>query len=174
VELQTEVRTDYPYQAAGRTWMVPELLLTSLPDGSAAISEQEINRIHRAIANEICGSDANLSMAELELLCDVTDTTLADVANALRIHRSTVTRWRKSGEVPKSIISLVLKKWFWHLLFGSSFGPKAVPLDCALDEAKLLPFLKEETIQQRLADSVSRARIEPITYNAPDAAAPRR
>ena len=34
--LKTKIKKNYPYQAAGRTWTVPKLELTSLPDGSAA------------------------------------------------------------------------------------------------------------------------------------------
>ena len=156
---KTKVKKNYPYQAAGRTWTAPELRLSSLPDGSAAISEEEIDRIHRAIANEICGVGASLTMAELEFLCDVTERTLSDVAEALKIHRSTVTRWRKSGEVPTSVMSLALKKWFWNLLFGKSLKNEAVPIDCAVDETKFLPYLKQETIDRHLADPVSPAKM---------------
>ena len=70
--MKTKIKKNYPYYAAGRTWPVPELRLVSLPDGTSAISEEEIYRIHRAIANEICGNNASLSMEELEFLCDVT------------------------------------------------------------------------------------------------------
>lgn len=159
---RTKVKKNYPYQAAGRTWTVPELRLSSLPDGSAAISEEEIHRIHRAIANEICGRDASLTMAELEFLCDVTETTFVDVASALKIHRSTVTRWKKTGEVPKSVMSLVLKKWFWNLLFGAFLEDEVVPLDCAVDERRFLSFLKQETIDRQLADPVSQAKISAL------------
>lgn len=103
MEAKIRTKRNYPYQAAGRTWTVPELRLTSLPDGSAAISEEEIQRIHRAIANEICGDEARLTMAELEFLCDATETSFSDVASTLQLHRSTVTRWRKTGEVPKGV-----------------------------------------------------------------------
>ena len=157
--LKTKTKKNYLYQAAGRTWTVPELQLSSLPDGSAAISEEEIQRIHRAIANEICGGEATLTMAELEFLCDVTETTFSDVARALKIHRSTVTRWRKAGEVPRSVMSLVLKKWFWNLLFGKSLENEAVPLDCAVDDTKFLSFVRRETIDKHLADPISQAKI---------------
>ncbi len=159
---KTKIIRNYPYQAAGRTWTVPELQLSPLPDGSAAISEEEIDRIHKAISNEICGDDANLTMMELEFLCDLTETTLSDVAAALKIHRSTVTRWRKSGEVPTNVISLVLKKWFWNLLFGKSLKNEAVSIACAVDETKLLSFLKQETIDKHLADPVSQARMNAL------------
>ena len=159
---KTKVKKNYPYQAAGRTWRVPELRLASLPDGSAAISEEEIERIHRAIANEICGGDTNLSMDELEFLCDVTDRTFVDVADALQIHRSTVTRWRKAGEVPKNVMSLALKKWFWNLLFGKSLEHEAVSIDCAVNETRLLSFLRQETIDKHLADPVEQAKVSAL------------
>lgn len=157
--LKTKIKKNYPYQAAGRTWTVPKLELTSLPDGSAAISDEEIQRIQRAIANEICGDESSLTMAELEFLCDATETSLSDVANTLKIHRSTVTRWRKAGEVPKSVMSLVLKKWFWSLLFGESLANETVPIDQAVDETKLLSYLRHETIERHLADPVSPAKM---------------
>ena len=156
---KTKIKKNYPYQAAGRTWTVPALEFTSLPDGSAALSEMEIDRIHRAIANEICGDDASLTMAELEFLCDATDVSLSDVANTLKIHRSTVTRWKKTGQVPKSVMSLVLKKWFWSMLFGSSLANETVPLDQAVDETKFLSYLRHETIEHHLADPVSKAKM---------------
>ncbi|MDE2744333.1 MAG: helix-turn-helix domain-containing protein [Gemmatimonadota bacterium] len=157
--MKTKIKKNYPYYAAGRTWSVPELRLVSLPDGTAAISEEEIHRIHRAIANEICGNNISLSMEELEFLCDVTGTTFSDVADWLQIHRSTVTRWRKSGEVPKSVMSLVLKKWFWYLLFGESLHDETIPLNCAVNETRFLSFAKQETIDKHLADPVSQAKI---------------
>ena len=159
MEPRIEIMKDYPYQAAGRTWMVPELRLAALPDGTAAISEEEIERIHRAIANEICGDETNLTVAELEFLCDVTGTSFSDVAAALKIHRSTVARWRGSGVVPGSVMGLALKKWFWYRLFGEDLGHEEVPIDIAVDEAKLLSFLRKETLDRHLADPVSHAEI---------------
>ena len=61
----------------------------------------EIQRIHRAIANEICGHEATLTMDELEFLCDLTATSLSDVASALKVHRSAVSatpEWRMDQE----------------------------------------------------------------------------
>ena len=81
--VKTIFEKNYPYQAAGRIWGVPELRLTTLPDGTVAILEEEINRIHRAIANEICGSPENLTIDELEFLCDITLTSFTDVADYL-------------------------------------------------------------------------------------------
>ena len=78
--MKTILKRNYPYQAAGRTWAVPELHLALMPDGTAAILEEEIDRIHRAIANEICGSPENLTMDELEFLCDITLTSFFGAA----------------------------------------------------------------------------------------------
>jgi predicted DNA-binding protein (UPF0251 family) len=155
MKMKTKIKRNYPYHAAGRTWTVPQLRLTSLPDGTVGISQEELDRIHRAIANEICGDDSSLTMDELEFLCDVTDTSFVEVADALSIHKSTVTRWRKTGEVPKSVMSLVLKKWFWNRLFGESLENEAVPLNCAVDERRFLSYLRKETIGKHLADRVS-------------------
>ena len=123
------------------------------------ISEKEIQRVHRAIANEICGGAGSLTVPELEFLCDGTETTFADVAAALHIHRSTVTRWRKAGEVQKSAMSSALRKWFWNLLFGESLAKESVPLDCAIHETRFLSFLRQETIDRHLAHPVSPAKI---------------
>lgn len=47
--MKTKIKRNYPYQAAGRTSTVPELRLVSLLDCTTAISEEEIDRIHRSI-----------------------------------------------------------------------------------------------------------------------------
>ena len=156
--MKTLTKKNYPYQAAGRTWAVRELRLVTMPDKTVAILEDEIDRIHRAIANEICGSPDPLSMDELEFLCDITATSFAEVANYLGIHRSTVTRWRKAGEVPKSVMSVVLKKWFWFKLFGQEVGDRSVPLGHIVDEGAFLSFARQEAIDKHLAEQIERMR----------------
>jgi hypothetical protein len=56
-------------------------------------------------------------------------------------------------------MSLMLKKWFWSLLFGSSLAHKTVPLDQAVNETKLLSYLRHETIESHLADPVSKTKM---------------
>lgn len=158
----TQVKRNHPYQAAGRMWSVRALRLTSLPDGSAAISEEDIQRIHCAIANGICGDPGKLTMADVEFLCDVSRASFTGVAGVLRVHRSTVTRWRQTGEVPGSVMSLVQKKWFWFRLFGDSLGKETVPVDCAINDAKLLSFLQRETIDRELAEPIAPARMSAL------------
>ena len=152
------IKKNYPYQAAGRVWAVPELRLVTMPDGTIAILEEEIDRIHRAIANEICGSSDNLSMEELEFLCDITRTSFTDVADYLGVHRSTLTKWRKTGEVPRTIISLVLKKWFWFKLFGHDLGSRSVKIEQLKDEGVFLSFAKSQAIERHLAEPIEKMR----------------
>lgn len=156
--MKTLTKKNYPYQTAGRTWAVRELHLVMMPDKTVAILEEELARIHRAIANEICGSPEMLSMAELEFLCDVADTSLTEVAEYLGIHRSTVTRWRKAGEVPKSVMSVALKKWFWFKLFGQEVGDRSVPLGHIVDEEAFLSFARQEAIDKHLAEQIEPMR----------------
>ena len=156
--MKTLNRKNYPYQAAGRTWSVPELHLVTMSDGTVAILEEEINRIHRAIANEICGSPNNLSIEELEFLCDITQTSFTDVADYLGVHRSTLTKWRKTDGVPRTVISSVLKKWFWFKLFGRDLGSRSVKIEQLKDEGTFLSFAKNQAIDRHLAEPIKRMR----------------
>lgn len=146
--------TDYRYQAAGRVWNVPSVRFIVLPDGSRAISEAEIQRIQTAIANEICGSDTPLTIDELEFLCDATDTSLVEVARLLDLHKSTLSKWRASGQIPKAIYSIHLKKLFWFKLFGEHLGADPVPVRHVADEQEFLRYAHERAIHEKLADSV--------------------
>ena len=157
--MKTLTKKNYPYQAAGRTWAVRELRLVTMPDKTVAIPEEEIDRIHRAIANEICGSSETLSMDELEFLCDMTETPFSEVADYLGIHRSTVTRWRKAREIPKSVMSVVLKKWFWFKLFGKEVGDRSVPLGHVVNEEAFLSFARQEAIDKHLTEQIEQMRV---------------
>lgn len=156
--METTTRKDYPYQAGGRLWAVPRLRLATLPDGTVALLEEEIDRIHRAIANEICGSPEGLTLSELEFLCDLTLTSWAEVAQFLGLHRSTLSKWRRLGVVPRSVISLVLKKWFWFKLFGPELGNCSVKLSCVGSEGAFLSYARQEAIEQDLAEPIARMR----------------
>lgn len=154
--MKTRIKKNYPYQAAGLTWIIPKLYLSKLPDGTVVILEEEINRIHRAIANEICGTGECLSKEDLEFLCDITQTPFSEIADYLGIHRSTPTKWRTTGEVPKNIMGLVLKKWFWFKLFGQKLGRRKIPIDQLRNEAQFLSFAKAEAIERNLTEHVER------------------
>ena len=143
---------EYPYQAAGRTWVVPELHLNTLPDGTVVILEEETKRIHRAIANEICGSPESLSVDELDFLCDITGTPYSGIADYLGLHRSTLTKWRTAGRVPRQITGLMLKKWFWFKLFGDQLGKGTLQIEDMQDETSLLSAVRSRAIESDLAE----------------------
>lgn len=125
--MKTLIEKKYPYRAAGQIWIIPEFRLSEFPDGTIVVLEEEIDRIHYAIANEICGDENGLSKDELEFLCDVTQTSFSEIADYLGIRQSTLTKWRTAGKIPKNVMGLVLKKWFWFKLFGRKLGQKKYP-----------------------------------------------
>ena len=152
--MKTVTLTDYRYQAAGRVWNIPRVRLLVLPDGSQAVSEAEIQRIQLAIGNEICGSDGPLTIEELDFLCDATDTSLAEVARLLDLHKSTLSKWRATGQISKAIYSVHLKKLFWFKLFGEHLGGDPVPVQLLADEQGFLRYAHERAIHEKLADSI--------------------
>ncbi len=90
--MKTRTERNYPYAVAGRVWIIPTYTLTVLRDGDLAVLKSELDRVHRAIGNEICGSSANLTVDELDFLCDVTGTTYAELASVLDMNRSSLSR----------------------------------------------------------------------------------
>lgn len=153
-----KIRIDkkYPYRAAGQIWVIPEFRLSELPDGTLVVLEEEIDRIHYAIANEICGDENGLSKDELEFLCDMTQTSFSEIADYLGVHPSTLTKWRTAGKIPKNIMGLALKKWFWFKLFGRKLGRRKISISQFRDEVSFLSFAKAEAIQRNLAERVEK------------------
>ena len=154
-----EGRTGKSRPAAGRLWSVPQLHLTTLPDGTVAILEEEIEHIHRGIANEICGSIEALTVGELEFLCDLTLTPWSAAAEFLGVHRSTLSKWRRTEVVPRSVISLALKKWFWFKLFGKELGSRTVKLSCLSSEGAFLSYARQEAIERALAEPIEKLSV---------------
>jgi len=136
------------------------MTLSVLPDGTLALSQAEIDRIHGAVANAVCGNARALSTAELEFLCDVTGTSLSDVARHLELDRSAVSRWKSRGDSIPRIYSLLLKKWFWFKLFGAELGDADIPLHLATDELSLLAYAMREAVEKKLTARVSEATAE--------------
>lgn len=150
------VLRDYGYEAAGHVWRVPRVRLVLLPDGSTGISEAEIERIHRAIANELCGDEGNLSFVELEFLCDVTSTSLSEVATVLGLHKSTVSKWRETSVLPGDVTSNALKRFFWHKLFGADLATTQIPIEATASDRSLLHYMHDRAIRAKLAAPVVR------------------
>ena len=155
MKFQTIIERDYPYHCAGRVWSVPELHLTKLPDGTVALSREEIGRIHRAVANEICGSAALLTPEEFEFLTDVTVTPYNEVARVVGISPSTLSKWlERGGQMPR-LRSSFLKRWFWFHIFGDELSGTPVALERLRDEGDFLRFVHDEAIARELASVVS-------------------
>lgn len=145
---------NYPYQAAGRIWIVPEIRLDAMPDGSVVIALDELDRIHRDIANEVCGSSERLTYDELEFLADITVTSFADIADHLDLNRSTISKWRSMGTLPSGLVSRSLKRWFWVHLFASDLSFDSVPIKLAGDDAEFLEFAHKIAISDGLAEPI--------------------
>ena len=129
-----------------------------MPDGTVSITEDEIDRVHRDIANEICGSPESLSKVELEFLCDVSGTLFTEVAAYLGVHKSTLTKWRKT-EVPKNALNLLLKKWFWFKLFGEELANKSIRIKQLEDERVFLKLARKEAIGEKLVKTIKRMQV---------------
>ena len=46
-----EIIPSYPYMTAGRTWIIPNVYLSTAPDGEVIISGTEIRRMQTIVAN---------------------------------------------------------------------------------------------------------------------------
>jgi hypothetical protein len=151
--MKKRVLRNYPLHAAGHIWLVREVTLAELPDGSRAISQQALLRAHRAIANAICAGMDALSFEELDFLCDVTDTTYTKVAEHLDLHKSTITTWRKRGSLPSRVISNALRRWFWFALFGSELRAERLALSNFRDDQAFLETATQRAIRSHVTVS---------------------
>jgi len=145
------VRTHQVF-AAGQLWLLESATLTVLPDGSEAISATELNRIHKAIANAICGTADHLSFEEFEFLCDITESTFSNAAVYLGLNKSTVSTWRRRGLVPSKLVGNALKRWFWFKLFGDSLGKQSLPISAFASDLAFLETASQAAIRANLSD----------------------
>jgi hypothetical protein len=149
---------NYLMHAAGHVWSVDAVTLTQLPDGTLALSQAELGRLHRAVANAICGGIGALSFDELEFLCDVTATTFTEVAEHLELNKSTITTWRRKGAVPSRIASNALKRWFWFRLFGAELAGDRLPLSRFRDDEAFLESATQRAIRNHATVHVELSR----------------
>ena len=154
--MKTKTERNYPYSAAGRVWILPTYTLSVRPDGTLVVLMSELDRVHRAIGNEICGSPDNLTVDELDFLCDVTATTYTELAAILDMNRSSLSRWKKPGVVPSRATSNLLKRWFWMKLFGADLKEAEVPLPLLDRDAQLLEYLHQRALDDGVAGPVER------------------
>lgn len=147
--MKRRIQKNYLVYAAGHQWVVDKVAITELPDGESALSQAELERVHRAIANAICGSPAVLDFDELEFLCDITMTTFTQVANYLDLNKSTITTWRRKGNVPSRITSNALKRWFWFRLFGDELGGESLPINRFRDDEAFLESASRHAVSRK-------------------------
>lgn len=148
--MKSRVVRDYPIPAGGHLWTVDAVAVSELPDGTQAVSQAELQRIHRAVANAICGARGVLSFEELDFLCDVTATTYSQVADHLDLNKSTVTTWRRRGSVPSRVTSNALKRWFWFRLFGEDLAAERVPLSRFQNDEAFLEVAAQRAIRSKV------------------------
>lgn len=142
-----EIIPSYPYMTAGRTWIIPNVYLSTAPDGEVIISGTEIRRMQTIVANEVCGQASNLSPDEFEFLCDITATKFNEVAEFLGVTKGSITFWKRPGKIVPLNESLRLKRWFWRKVFESYLTkapPFTIPSLVLLDDGQLLAFLRDQ------------------------------
>jgi len=154
--MKTTTELNYPYAAAGRVWIIPTYKLNVLRDGTLVVTKSELDRVNRAIGNEICGSADNLTVEELDFLCDITATTYVELASILDMNRSSLSRWKKPGIVPSKSTSNLIKRWFWMKLFGAELADADVPLALLDRDTLLLKYLHQRALDDGIAEPVQR------------------
>jgi len=146
---------DHPFLAAGRLWTVPSITLSRMPDGAVSIGIPEIRRIHRAIANAICAQPDSLSPDELEFLCDVTDTSVSELADSLGVAKSTVSRWRSgSRSIPPPVRGL-LQRSFWLRIFADDVEAWRLPSSWIQTDARFLALATRKAIDSQITFEIS-------------------
>jgi len=154
MHLEPLFEENYSFNAAGRIWIVRRLQLVRLPDDTVGMQQSEIDRVHRAIGNQICGDSAPLNPEELEFLCDITLTKFSEAAKHLGLHKSTITKWRKQNRSVPEAFSLALKRWFWFKLFGPQVRKYELPFEVVENDSTFLEFAKEKAIREQLTGPI--------------------
>lgn len=147
--MKKKLERNYLVHAGGRLWTVDGVSLTLLPDDTLGVSQAELEKVHRGVANAICAGHEVLSIEELDFLCDVTTTTYAEVAAFLDLNKSTISTWRRKGAVPTRLTSNALKKWFWFRLFGDALSDERLPLSNFQDDAAFLETATQRAIKAK-------------------------
>jgi len=146
---------DQPFHAAGRVWIIPEIHFTTLPDGSTGVDGDEIDRIHTAILNEICGDQAPLTPDELDFILDATGGSLTELAQLLRMDKSSVSRWRSGSRSVPSPASWLIKRWAWYRTFGIEMGARRASLGRFETDAGFLTYARHQAIKHGLTVAIT-------------------
>ena len=118
----TFAETNYDWHAAGKFWTFDCVTFTKSPDGEVGISFDEIDRMNKLIANEICRNTNSMTASELEFFCETTSTTYVEVAKFLHISKATVSQWVRKKSTLSFAESVLLKELFWNKVFGKELS----------------------------------------------------
>lgn len=116
------VEKNYKMQAAGQLWEIPEVHFEKAPDGKLWLSSGEIRKINAAIANSICATEDILNWEQFDFLCQITAMRYRDIADMLKLDKSTISRW-KTAKMDFAT-SFVLKQFFWSVIFEDKLQNK--------------------------------------------------
>lgn len=149
-----ETKINYELPIAGRLWVFPKVDLFQDPEGRVCISAESLEKMHRAVANIICGEPREFSSDEFEFLVAITLSKYATLSEIVCCEPSAISNWKKRGRFPK-LESMVLKKHFWMQIFGNELGKKP-SLGTSL--ANELNELSETAVKENLAIGI-RAKV---------------
>lgn len=110
------IMKNHQIEIAGKLWTFPEIRYVRDHTGALGISIKDLMRYQETVAIHICTSDGELSVSEFELLCSVSDSKIPELAEEMRMDRSTLSKWRnlKANEDPRTktigyVYSVVIK-----------------------------------------------------------------
>ncbi len=157
MKLRTRSIRNYAYPAGGRSWVVPVVHLTELPDGRLGLSMAEGERVHRGIAHAVCTGPTPLTLDELEFLLDLARVTSVELAEHLGVHKSALSKWRSRGSIPSGIINTSLKRYFWFQLFSPRIAKLKAPLSAMASDEAVLAYVRAHAEPEDLGASAVRA-----------------
>ena len=114
---KTKTKKNYPYHAAGRVWTIKEIEISTQEDGTQSISQIELEKIHRDISFLLCTSNEILTGIQLDFLCLFTRVRNVQLAKNIERSEASISQWRKGNTKIDLGFSLVLKLYFFSLIF---------------------------------------------------------
>ena len=112
----------YEAQIAGRLWVFPQINIVVDALGRRSISIEDTKKMDKAVALEVCGETASLTLHEFEFLVSLTSSKNAEIAAVIYTEPSTISNWRKRQikKIPQ-LESNVLRKFFLAKIFNDYF-----------------------------------------------------
>lgn len=144
------IEKNYKIHAAGELWSIPEVSFVRNSTGELALTKEEIDKINGSIGNYICSQSSELTWEQFDFLCKVTSTRYTQIADMLKIDKSTVSKWR-NGNLDY-LASYVLKQYFWQIIFSDFLkGSRSHVIDDQLKN------MGEKAIKEKWAKAIGRA-----------------